>query len=297
MKKPLISVIIPNYNYAKYIAKTVQSALDQTYPCVEVIVVDDESKDDSLAVLDQFSGRIEVVAQANQGVSAARNNGVAASSGEFVAFLDADDLWSPEKLERQMAVIDADREVGLVHCWMTYIDPQDRPMGQMADGTEGWIANDIMRFDGGGVIGAGSTSLIPRSVFDEVGGFDTRMSTAADWDISYRIAARHKIGIVNAPLVQYRIHNSNMHGNVAAMEHDMVLAMKNAFAAGAKRNGGVGFGNVYKTLAGSYFRSGKFGSFVRTAALGLYYKPSNLSYFAAFPFRRLRRSQGDRQAK
>lgn len=291
MNEPLISIIIPNYNYAKYIARTIDSALAQTYPNIEVVVVDDESKDDSLDVLEEFGSRIKVIAQTNQGVSAARNNGVAASSGELVAFLDADDLWSPEKLERQMAIIDRDAEIGLVHCWMTYIDTEDKPMGQMADGTAGQIAAEILRFDGGGVIGAGSTSLIPRRVFDEVGGFDVRMSTAADWDISYRIAARYKIGMVCEPLVQYRIHNSNMHGNVAAMEHDMVLAMKNAFVDGAKPNGGVGFGNVYKTLAGSYFRSGKFGSFLRTAALGFYYKPSNLSYFAAFPLRKLKRTR------
>ncbi|MFZ1702568.1 MAG: glycosyltransferase family 2 protein [Pyrinomonadaceae bacterium] len=290
MNEPLISIIIPNYNYAKYIAKTVDSALTQTYQNIEVVVVDDESKDDSLAVLGEFGSRIKVIAQTNQGVSAARNNGVAASSGKLVAFLDADDLWSPEKLERQMAVIARDTKIGLVHCWMTYIDTEDRPMGQMTDGTAGRIADDILRFDGGGVIGAGSTSLIPRTVFDEVGGFDARMSTAADWDISYRIAACHKIGMVSEPLVQYRIHNSNMHGNVGAMEHDMVLAMKNAFADGAAPNGGVGFGNVYKTLAGSYFRSGQFGSFLRTAALGLYYRPSNLSYFAAFPMRKLKRA-------
>lgn len=290
MKDPLVSVVIPNYNYAKYIAATVDSVLSQTYRKIEVIVVDDESKDNSLEVLGAFGDRIQVIAQKNGGVSRARNNGAAASLGDFLAFLDADDIWLPTKIERQMERMREDESVGLVHCSMTYIDPDDNVLGEITEGTEGNVGDKMLRFDGGGVIGAGSTSLIRKEVFDEVGGFDVRMSTAADWDISYRIAAKHTVAVVLEPLVLYRQHNTNMHGNIGAMEHDMTLGMKKAFAAGAPSNGGVGYGNLYKTLAGSYFHAGQYPAFMRTAALGLYHKPSNLSYFLGFPFRRFRRN-------
>ena len=102
--KPLVSAIIPNFNYARFVCEAVESALAQTYDHLEVIVVDDGSSDDSLQVLKQFGDRIRVIAQPNAGVAASRNNGAAASSGEFVAFLDADDLWAPDKIAAQVEV-------------------------------------------------------------------------------------------------------------------------------------------------------------------------------------------------
>lgn len=294
MKDPLVSVVIPNYNYAKYITATVESVLAQTYPKIEVIVVDDESKDDSLEVLTSFGDRIKVITQKNGGVSRARNYGAETSKGEFLAFLDADDIWLPTKIERQMERLLKDGAVGLVHCSMTYIDSAGNVLGEITEGTEGYVGDKMLRFDGGGVIGAGSTSLIRKEVFDEVGGFDPRMSTAADWDISYRIAAKYKVAVVKEPLVLYRQHNTNMHGNIGAMEHDMTLGMKKAFEAGAASNGGVGYGNLYRTLAGSYFHAGQYPAFARTAALGLYHRPSNLGYFLGFPFRRFRRSSDNK---
>ncbi|HEY0656892.1 MAG TPA: glycosyltransferase family A protein, partial [Pyrinomonadaceae bacterium] len=102
MNLPKVSVIIPNYNYAKYIAETIDSVLAQTYPNLEVIVVDDGSKDDSLKILRSYGDKITVIEQKNQGVARARNIGTAYSNGEYIAFLDADDVWLPEKLARQM---------------------------------------------------------------------------------------------------------------------------------------------------------------------------------------------------
>ena len=100
--KPLVSAIIPNYNYSRYIGEAVESALNQTYKNIEVIVVDDGSCDDSLKVLSAYVDRIKVVSQKNAGVAMARNNGVEVSTGEYVAFLDADDVWLPDKVEKQV---------------------------------------------------------------------------------------------------------------------------------------------------------------------------------------------------
>src|SRR5688572_24093435 len=98
MKLPRVSAIIPNYNYAYYLPRAIDSVLAQTYPHVEIVVVDDGSTDNSETVLKSYGGRIRWLRQQNQGVAAARNHGVRETTGELVAFLDADDLWLPLKL-------------------------------------------------------------------------------------------------------------------------------------------------------------------------------------------------------
>jgi glycosyltransferase involved in cell wall biosynthesis len=279
MTGPLVSVIIPNYNYAGYIGEALESVLAQTYSNVEVIVVDDESPDNSLEVLTHYGDRIKVIAQKNSGVAAARNTGVAACSGEMVAFLDADDVWLPEKLEKQMKKMAADGEIGLVHCSMTLIDPSGEVCGEIANGKEGRVASDLLLFESGTVIGAGSTALVRREIFHAIGGFDTRLSTAADWDLSYRIAVDHKIAFVPEPLVLYRTHNSNMHSNIGAMEHDMLLGFAKAFAAGASQDRNLCYANLYKTLAGSYFHAGQYSGFARNAVKSVVRRPRNIGYF------------------
>lgn len=287
-----VSVIIPNYNYGKFIAKTIDSVLDQTCPNVEIIVVDDGSKDDSIEVLGRYGDRITVVEQANRGVSKARNNGVAHSSGDFVAFLDADDLWLPKKLEKQLEKFRQDPDIGLVHCAMQFIDRDEEPCGEEKDGMEGWVADEFLRFKRVVVIGAGSTGIVPRRVFDEVGGFDPRQTTAADWDFSYRVAANYKIGYVPESLVLYRLHGTNMHGNIRAMEHDMLLGYEKAFASGTAADRNECYGNLHRTLSGSYFHSGNYRQFAKHAAKSLWHRPSGVAYFLEFPLRRLRKRRG-----
>lgn len=289
MNLPKVSVIIPNYNYAKYIAKTIDSVLAQTYENIEIIVVDDGSKDKSIEVLKKYGEKITIIEQKNQGVSLARNNGAEKSTGEYIAFLDADDIWLPEKLERQMQKFFEDEEIGLVHCSMTYIDPNDEVCGQINEGMEGNVAHEFLRFTKGVVIGAGSTGIVPRKVFEEIGGFDHRLSTAADWDFSYRIATKYKIGFIRQPLVLYRLHNSNMHSNIKLMEHDMMLGFEKAFANGTSIDKNECYGNLHKTLAGSYFYAKQYSAFIRHTIKSIWNKPSNLGYFAQFFFRRLQR--------
>jgi glycosyltransferase involved in cell wall biosynthesis len=285
VKKGLVSVIIPNYNYAIHVGKAIDSVLNQTYQNVEVIVVDDGSTDNSRAVLASYGESITVMEQTNEGVSKARNRGVSKAQGEFVAFLDADDIWLPTKIEKQIERFKRETDLGLVHCSMTYIDNEDRPIGEITDGMEGWVAEEFLRFEGGVVIGAGSTALVPKAVFDEVGGFDPRQSTAADWDFSYRVATRYKIGFAREPLVNYRQHGTNMHGNIRAMEHDMLLGYEKAFANGASGNRRECYSNLHKTLSGSYFRSRNYGKCIGHAIKSVWLRPSKIGYFLSFPIR------------
>lgn len=289
MNLPKVSVIIPNYNYAKYISKAIDSVLAQTYTNTEVIVVDDGSKDESHTILRGYGDKIKFLEQQNQGVSLARNNGVANSSGAFVAFLDADDMWLPAKLERQMQKFFDDKEIGLVHCSMSYIDPDDEVCGEERNGKQGWLAEEILKFKEGVVIGAGSTGVVRRDVFDEVGGFDRRCSTAADWDFCYQVATKYKIGFVPDALVLYRLHGSNMHSNIGVMEHDMMIGFEKAFSGETSADRRECFGNLHKTLAGSYFYAGQYTAFLRHSIKSIWNRPSNLEYFAKSPFRRLKR--------
>lgn len=288
MHEDKVSVIIPNYNYARYVGGAIESVLTQTYPNVDIIVVDDGSTDASKDVLFNYGDSIKVLSQQNRGVAAARNNGVAASSGEFVAFLDADDEWLPEKITKQVALFRQDHTLGLVHVGVEEVDENGNPLRQCLEGASGDATHELLMLGRKGILGGGSGLMVPRAVFDEIGGFDTRLSTSADWDLFFQIASRYSVGFVLEPLLRYRIHNSNMSANVVVMEHDMTLAFEKAFANGRDDERNEAYGSLYKTLAGSYFRAGNYGAFTRTALKSVGYDPANLLYFAMFPVRRMR---------
>lgn len=289
MKLPRVSVIIPNYNYARYLPAAVESVLAQTFPDVEIIVVDDGSTDNSETVLKTYCGRVRWLAQQNQGVAAARNHGVHGSSGELVAFLDADDLWSPLKLERQVQRFLDDPDLGLVHCGVEEIEDNGVHLRVRVDGLEGWVAPQLLLFKPGVILGGGSGFMVPRSTFDAAQGFDTRLSTSADWDFFYRVAIHQRVGFVPEPLVKYRIHTSNMHANIGAMEHDMLIGYKKAFSSDAGELRQIRrqcYGNLHMALAGSFFRAGRRADFARHALKSLWLTPGNVRRLLGFPLRR-----------
>ena len=133
--------------------------------------------------------------------------------------------------------------------------------------------------------------LIPRKVFEVVGGFDTSFSTSADWDFCYRIAKLKQIGFVPEPLVKYRVHTSNMHSNLKAMEHDMLLGYAKAFSDDDKELRELRrrcYGNLHMVLAGSFFRAGQGFGFMRHALKSVWLTPGNVTYLLDFPLRRMR---------
>ena len=208
MDKGKVSVIIPNYNYKRFLGEAVDSALGQTYNDIEVVVVDDGSKDGSREIIEGYARRIEAIFQQNQGVAAARNNGVAASNGEYIAFLDADDVWLPTKLELQAGLFAGDPELGMVHVGIVEIDDAGNCLDEHLNGQQGWVADELLRFQRGVILGGGSGIMVRRDVFEEIGGFDTRMSTSADWDLFYRIASRRRVGFIRRVLLKYRVHGT-----------------------------------------------------------------------------------------
>jgi glycosyltransferase involved in cell wall biosynthesis len=291
MQLPKVSVVIPNYNYAYYLGHAVESVLSQTYRNLEIVVVDDGSEDASEQVIAGYGERVRLIKQKNQGVSAARNTGVRETRGELVAFLDADDLWTPSKLERQVRCYLDDTDLGLVHCGVDEVDVNGNHLGSQIDGMEGWVARELLLFQRAVILGGGSAMLVPRAVFETIAGFDTRLSTSADWDFCYRIARRKRVGFVSEPLVKYRVHASNMHSNIKAMEHDMLLSYAKAFSDDDMEVRELRrrcYGNLHMVLAGSFFRAGQGIGFMRHALKSLWFTPGNVTYLLNFPLRRMR---------
>jgi glycosyltransferase involved in cell wall biosynthesis len=282
-----ISVIIPAWNRAGEVCHAIDSALAQTLPPLEIIIVDDGSTDETAEVLAHYGDRIRVVRQHNQGVAAARNAGIAAARGDLLAFLDSDDVWRPRKLELQAARIEADPELGLVHCGGEF-----EGVGIQLDGMEGSVASAILSLDRKVIIAHGSGIVVPRRVAKEVGGFDVRMRVSEDWDFCYRVAARYRIGFVREPLVLHARHATGLQNDIAGMEHGMLLALEKAFADPAVRAlRRHSYGRLHRILAGCYFQQRQWRAFLRHSMKSVRWDWGNAGYFMAYPLRRWRRER------
>jgi glycosyltransferase involved in cell wall biosynthesis len=201
--RALVSVIMPCYNGERYLAEAIESALQQTYRPIEVIVVDDGSTDRSRDVAEGFGDRIRRADRAHSGIAGARNHGVALAGGEYLAFLDADDLWSRDKLERQVAVCEADPTVGIV----------------IGD-TEQFVSPELeeqvrarLRFAAGSAAARmPGAVLIRRAEFDRVGSFRTELASGEFMDWFLRAdALRVKSASIPGVVYRRRIHGAN-HG-------------------------------------------------------------------------------------
>ncbi|MBR8835696.1 MAG: glycosyltransferase family 2 protein [Stigonema ocellatum SAG 48.90 = DSM 106950] len=206
---PKVSVVTPAYNAMKYLPETLESALQQTFTDFEVLIVNDGSSDGIVEWSSQITDpRVKVISQENQGTAAARNRGISESKGEYIAFLDADDIWEPTKLEKQVYCLDNNPLVGLVDTWIAFIDESGKPTGYiMKPDAEGNVYKKVVESCDSTVC-CGSSPMIRRSCFDTVGLFD-RDSYIEDVDMWIRIAIRYHYGLVKEPLVRYRLHPNN----------------------------------------------------------------------------------------
>lgn len=226
-----VAAVVPVYNGAAFVEEAVRSVLEQTHPVERIVVVDDGSTDGTAEVLDRFGDQIDVVRQHNSGVAIARNVGAARCDADLLAFLDADDVWHPTKMERQVDRFMEDPSLGLVHCGLIEIDETGAEVGRRADGQEGWIAPLLVRWEEVAMLGGGSGAVFRSDLFRELGGYDPALSTSADWDLFVRFAIAAPVGFVPDHLLSYRLHGSNMHANLALLERDMTYALDKTFRA------------------------------------------------------------------
>ncbi len=197
-KRPLVSVIIPTFNRFAMLCEAIDSVLAQTFTDFELIVVDDGSSDETESVRKQYGTSIQYFLQENQGVSAARNRGIREARGEFICFLDSDDLWLPRKLELQFAAMfenPAD--------WISYTEEIWYRRGVRVNPKRkhakrgGWIFAHCLRL----CIISPSSVMIRKNLFEEVGVFDEEFPVCEDYDLWLRIAKDHPVRLIEEPLI------------------------------------------------------------------------------------------------
>jgi glycosyltransferase involved in cell wall biosynthesis len=235
MTNKLVSVIIPSYNYARYVTEAIDSALAQTYAAREIIVIDDGSKDNTRQVLAPYHDRIRYIYQENQGLPAARNTGILASKGEYIALLDSDDVWHPRKLEAQMRYLADQPDVGLVACGLEPNLSRTWPAVELPDElpvTDITLEQLVIcsRF-------APSGAVISRRCLDNVGLFDPTLRSVEDREMWLRIATQYPIHKLLLPLCWYRVHNANMSAVAPVMEQFELKVLCDAFETNPRLRG------------------------------------------------------------
>lgn len=200
-RNPLVSVIIPTYNRGWILKEAIESVLMQDFTDFELIVVDDGSTDNTLDILGDYRKKLTVIEQHNQGVSAARNRGIKSASGKYVAFLDSDDLWLPQKLSRQVEYFDSHPEVLICQTeeiWVRNgrrVNPKKRHQKFSGMIFEPSLALCLV---------SPSAVMIRRNLFDEVGLFDESLPACEDYDLWLRISCRHPVILIKTPLIVKR---------------------------------------------------------------------------------------------
>ncbi len=211
---PLVTVVIPCYNQAHFLGEAIESVLAQSYPHFEVVVVDDGSTDETSKVAERYPG-VRCIRQENRGLSGARNSGLARSEGEYVVFSDADDRLVPEALEVGVEQLSAHPGCALVagHCRFIALD------GSLVKWQQPLVERDHygVLLGGNNYIWMPAEVMYRRAVFETVGGFDTSMNAAADYDLYLRIAREFPIHCHDRVVADYRQHDTSMSRNSALM--------------------------------------------------------------------------------
>ena len=259
---PLVTVVIPAYTYENYVGETIQSVLDQTYPEIETLVVDDGSTDGTAEVVKGFGGRVSYIHKENGGLGSARNRGISDARGEFLVFLDADDLLEPDAVDLMVAKLQSlTSDYALVACQFTAIDGEGKEVSVQerapADG-EVTYKSLLLRNRFCPVV------LVRRSVICELGMFDTEFGVgeqgSEDRDMWIRIAAGHRIFMLGQRLVRKRQHTVNMSSNTERQMASMRRTLGKAKASGVVSRWNLPFwghvSSVYHMQGAMMFKEG-----------------------------------------
>jgi len=213
---PLVSVIMPSYNTSQYIQEAIDSVLAQDYPNKELIVIDDGSTDSTVDLIRAYGDRVTLLTQKNQGSAVARNAGIAAAQGKYIAFLDSDDAWLPGKLTTQVRYLEQHPDIGMIygrwHVWKPQpdghfasadtIDPESTEPTRLVEEGSGWLYNRLLFTSLLHTI----TVMARRSLIDEVGTFDVDLKRGQDYDYWIRASRVTQIHQIDQVLALYRLH-------------------------------------------------------------------------------------------
>lgn len=247
---PLITVVIPVYNGEKTIRETIQSVFNQSLSDLELLVINDGSTDSTLEIVYQIKDeRLKLYTYPNAGLATSRNRGISLAKSEYISFIDADDLWTPDKLETQLEALQENPKAAVAYSWTDWIDESNQLLGKGSHNTQqGEVLAKLLLND---FVANGSNCLIKMQAFREVGGFDETLTAVEDWDMWLRLAACYQFVAVPSPQVLYRVTSNSMSFNVWGMEAASLQIIEKAFASAPqslqylKRDS---IGNRYKYL-------------------------------------------------
>ncbi len=218
---PSVTVIIPTYNSARFLPESLECVLNQTFRDFEILVVDDGSTDNTEQAIAPYLGQIRYIKKENGGPAAARNLGISEARGEFIAFLDADDLWMPDKLELQISRMNEHPEFGVVFTDDAIFDETGITRKSLKDQFVISTGNVFDKLLTDHFI-CMSSVMIRRKCLEQIGVFDETLIGAEDYNLFLRLASRYKFGFVNKVVVHKRDHGGNLSENLEQMCHDEV---------------------------------------------------------------------------
>ncbi|MCT7984818.1 glycosyltransferase family 2 protein [Laspinema sp. A4] len=225
---PKISIIIPAYNAEKTILETWISIQNQTFSDWEVIVINDGSTDQTLPILQTINDpRLKVFSYTNAGLPIARNRGLAEVTGDYIAFLDADDLWTPDKLEQQLATLEHYPEAGVAYSWVIFFNSEKKQ--QSLGHPHSFEGNVYPALLLNNFLGNGSNPLVTRKAIQSVGDFDPTFPHCADWDYYLRLAAQWSFVLVPQHQILYRQSVGSMTSKCAHIEHQLLTMIEKQF--------------------------------------------------------------------
>jgi len=280
---PLVSVVIPTYNRSQLILRAVRSVLEQTYTNLECIVVDDFSSDNTKEIIKSVKDEriIYLRHKDNQRASAARNTGIKCAKGDYVAFLDDDDLWLPTKLEKQMLLIqNLSEKFGMVYCWMDYFDKNGNNIKEHHPILKGNVFKHVLESQG---IGGCPTLLVRKEVFESIGEFDESLPRGNDGDFIRRVCRKYMVDFIPEVLVNVyvehgseRISDNNKQGLLNAIQGQSVKLEK--FKSELKQLP-IQKSNIYSTIGFHYSQLRDWPAAVRSYIKAFFVFPFSLGLY------------------
>ncbi|NJK38064.1 MAG: glycosyltransferase [Oscillatoriales cyanobacterium RM2_1_1] len=225
---PLVSVIIPVYNGEKTIVETIFSVLNQSFQDFELIIINDGSTDQTLEIIAQFQDdRIQPFTYPNAGLATSRNRGIARAQGQYISFIDADDLWTSDKLEAQFQALESTPKAAVAYSWTDLIDQSSQFLN--TDSRASFSGNVYPHILLGSFPSNGSNVMVRRQALLELGGFDESLNAAEDWEMWIRLAANYFFVAVSKPQILYRISPGSMSTKLTQHETESLKVIERAF--------------------------------------------------------------------
>jgi hypothetical protein len=248
---PLISVIIPVHNGERTISATLDSVLQQTFPDFELIIINDASTDKTLEIISEYADpRLSIFSRSYQSAAVSRNQGLNQVRGEYIAFLDADDLWTPDKLESQLQALKDHPEAAVAYSWTDYIDEVGNKLYPGSYLTlNGRVYPQLLVRN---FLESGSNPLIKHQALIDVGGFDESLQGGQDWDLYLRLAALYSFVAVPQVQIYYRVSRDSISSNLSRQEQQILQVMERHFSQASPELQSLkvySLTNLYKYLA------------------------------------------------